>query len=154
LVTSDHSNNKEMLVPDGISLYDFLSRELLGSTLAITSPSKNEILIESEPIVRIHVKSDDHSKTVRFDIYSPRWSRQITVQQLDGFEFMESQAEELLEKENADAAAEDSLLALDMIRLWAAKNKYESTEVEPEDSHVENADARASPVKTKRNKGK
>jgi hypothetical protein len=135
LATRDRSD--EMLVPDGVSLFDFLNKGLLGSTLGVRSPSKDEILIESEPIVRIRVKTDDDSKKVEFDIYSPRWSRQITVQQLDGFDYMESQAEELLEKENADAVAEDSLLALDMIRLWSTKNKYDSSEVNPEVGDVE-----------------
>lgn len=140
-----------MPVPDGISLYEFLYKGLLGSTLGVTSPSKDEILIESEPIVRIRVLTDANSKMVKFDIYSPRWSRQIAVQQLDGFNFMESQAEELLEKENADAIAEDSLLALDMIRLWAAKNKYESAEVEPSDGlREEETGTRASPETSKR----
>ncbi len=148
--SDNRSSRKEFLIPDGISIYEFLSKGLLGSTLSVTSPSRDEILIESEPIVRIHVTTDENSKKVKFDIYSPRWSRQITVQQLDGFDFMESQAEELLEKENADAVAEDSLLALDMIRLWTAKNKYECAEVEPNEGSGEEASSKISPKPAKR----
>lgn len=137
----------ELEVPDGISLVEFLKRELQASTLSVISVSKNEILIEADPIVRIHVKTDEKSKTLNFDFYSPRWSRQIAVQQFDGFDFMESRAEELMEKENVDAIAEDSLLALDMIRLWAVKNKYESSEVEPSESQ-EVRDASSQDVKS------
>jgi hypothetical protein len=118
-------------IPQGITLEEFLARELQASTLTVKALSKSEISIESDSIVRIHVMIDEKSKLVNFDLYSPRWSRRITVQQLGGFEFMESQAEDQLLKEDAAAIAEDSLLALDIIRFWASKNGYEACEVAP-----------------------
>ena len=118
-------------ISQGISLEEFLTKELQASTLTVKAISKGEISIESDSIVRIHVLIDEKKKLVNFDLYSPRWSRRITVQQLDGFEFMESQAEDQLLKENAVAIAEDSLLALDIIRFWAVKNGYEACEVAP-----------------------
>jgi hypothetical protein len=116
-------------IPYGIGLVDFLSKELQASTMNVRGVSKNELFVESDPIVRIHIIIDEKRKQINFDIFSPRWGRRITVQQLGGFEFMESQAEDLLFKENSDAIAEDSLLALDIVRLWAGKNGYEATEV-------------------------
>jgi hypothetical protein len=118
-------------IPQGITLEEFLAKELQASTLTVRTISKTELFIESDSIVRIHVLINDKAKQVHFDLYSPRWSRRITVQQLGGFEFMESRAEDQLLKENADAVAEDSLLALDIIRFWASKNGYEASEVAP-----------------------
>lgn len=118
-------------IPQGITLEEFLTKELQASTLTAKAISKNEISIESDSIVRIHVLIYEKTKQVNFDLYSPRWSRRITVQQLGGFEFMESQAEDQLRKEDAVAIAEDSLLALDLIRFWASKNGYDALEVAP-----------------------
>jgi hypothetical protein len=121
-------------IPHGISLEEFLTKELQASTLTVRANSKTELSIESDSIVRIHVLIDEKRKQVNFDLYSPRWSRRITVQQLDGFEFMESQAEDQLLKEDAVAIAEDSLLALDIIRFWASENGYQASEVAPDDN--------------------
>ncbi len=120
-----------------MTLEDFLTKELQASTLTVRANSKTELSIESDSIVRIHVLIDEKRKQVNFDLYSPRWSRRITVQQLGGFEFMESQAEDQLLKEDAVAIAEDSLLALDIIRFWSSENGYEASEVAPnENSNV------------------
>ncbi|MHB1908491.1 MAG: hypothetical protein ACYCQJ_06420 [Nitrososphaerales archaeon] len=118
-------------IPPGITLEQFLSRELLASSLKVRELSKDQILIESDSIVRIHVAVDSKTKSVLFDLFSPRWSRRITVQQLGGFDFMESQAEEKLLKEDAEIIAEDALLTIDLIRSWGEKNEYRVEEVEP-----------------------
>lgn len=118
-------------IPPGITLEHFLSRELLASSLKVRGPSKDQILIESNSVIRIHVAIDRKAKSVMFDLFSPRWSRRITVQQLGGFDFMESQAEEELLKQDAEIIAEDSLLAIDLIRSWGEKNEYRVEEVEP-----------------------
>lgn len=125
-------------IPQDITLEEFLTKELQASTLTVKAISKNEISIESDSIVRIHVLIDEKTEQVNFDLYSPRWSRRITVQQLGGFEFMESQAEDQLLKEDAVAIAEDSLLALDIIRFWASKNGYEALEVAPSSDEEQN----------------
>jgi hypothetical protein len=131
-------------ISQGMTLQDFLVKELQASTLSVKVISKKEISIESDSIVRIHVLTNEESKQVNFDLYSPRWSRRIAVQQLGGFEFMESQAEDQLLKEDAVAIAEDSLLALDIIRFWASKNGYEASEVAPAsmNEEVQNASSK------------
>lgn len=121
----------------GVTLREFLASELKASTLNIKVHSSTELVIESDSIVQIHVMLNENKKKLSFDLYSPRWARRIMVQQLGGFEFMESQAEEELEKENADKVAEDSLLALDMIRYWASKNDYAASEVAPSSQEQE-----------------
>lgn len=124
-----------------MTLQNFLAKQLQGSTLTIRAISKQEVSIGSDSSIRIHVMIDDRSKNVNFDLYSPKWSRPITVQQLDGFEFMESQAEEQLLKDNSETIADDTLLAIDMIRIWAAKNNYRTIEVNPtpEEAQTEKA---------------
>lgn len=114
-----------------MKLEEFLTRELIGSTLRIRSVSEDEFYLESDSIVRVHITLDKKTKKIEFDLFSPRWARKINVEELDGFTFMETHAEDELVKENAAAISEDTLLALDLIRSWAKLNNYTVSEIEP-----------------------
>lgn len=122
----------DLEIPAKIKLADFLTRELVGSTLRIRIVSDEEFFLESDSIVRVRVRLEKKPKKILFDIYSPRWSRKINVEELGGFTFMESHAEEELVKEDAAATSEDTLLSLDLIRSWAKQNVYEVIETEPD----------------------
>lgn len=124
--------NEDLDIPKGTTLSEFLTRELKASSLNVKAISDTEISVNSDSIVRVHLVINEKEKTISFDLYSPRWSRRITVQQLNGFEFMESRAQDQMDKENSSAIAEDTLLALDMIRYWALKNNFKAMEVSPE----------------------
>ena len=80
--------------------------------------------------MRVHVVMTLKPRRILFDLYSPKWERKITVEQLDGYEFLESHAEEELQKQNTVEIAEDVLLSLDLIRSWAKANSFEAIEVE------------------------
>ncbi len=95
--------------------------------------SKDELYAESDGVIQINVKIDRKAKKLTEELYSPKWGRKITVQQIDGDEFLELHAAEELEKENFEEIAEDVLLALDLIRSWATANKFAvvDQEIEP-----------------------
>ena len=129
----------ELDIPAEIGLEEFLARELIGSTLRIRSGSEGkgeEFFLESDTIVRVHVIVNRKTKKIEFDLFSPRWSRKINVEELGGFTFMESHAEDELMKEDAALISEDTLLALDLIRSWAKLNSYEVSETEPDLSQI------------------
>jgi hypothetical protein len=121
----------ELDIPDNIGLGEFMTRELAGSTLRIRLISDDEFYIESDTIVRVHIVLNKKTKTIEFDLFSPRWSRRINVEELGGFTFMESHAEDELMKEDAAATSEDTMLALDLMRSWAKLNGYSVSEIEP-----------------------
>jgi hypothetical protein len=129
----------ELDIPAEIGLEEFLAREIIGSTLRIRSGSEGkgeEFFLESDTIVRVHVIVNRKTKKIEFDLFSPRWSRKINVEELGGFTFMESHAEDELMKEDAASISEDTLLALDLIRSWAKLNSYEVSETEPDLSQI------------------
>lgn len=117
-----------------LSLDGFLSPKLGGSTLSLRKISDVELYVESGGVIQIHVNIDTERKKITEELYSPKWGRQITVQQINGSEFLELQAEEELLKENFEEIAEDVLLALGLIRSWAKTNKLSVIEqkVQPE----------------------
>jgi len=123
--------SEEMSVTPGTTLEQFLSSKLGGSTLSVKSVSKGELHVESGDLIRLRIQTDNTKKKVTYDLYSPKWSRKINIQQLDGFEFMETHAEAELAKESSEAIVEDILLTLDLLRSWARANKYETIESDP-----------------------
>jgi hypothetical protein len=122
----------DLEIPAKIKLDDFLARQLIGSTLRVRIVSDEKFFLESDSIVSVRVRLEKKPKKILFDIYSPRWSRKINVEELGGFTFMESHAEEELVKEDAAATSEDTLLSLDLIRAWAKQNDYQVIETEPD----------------------
>jgi hypothetical protein len=122
----------ELDIPPKMALEEFLTRELVGSNLRIRSESEQEFYVESNSIVRVHIALNRKAKKIDFDLYSPRWSRKINVEELGGFTFMETHAEDELLKEDAAAISEDTLLSLDLIRSWAKVNGYQVSEMEPD----------------------
>lgn len=107
------------------SLLEFLVSNLKGSSLQMKpSESGNSLVIEAEQLLAVKIQIDKASKKVVYSLHSPEWKRTITVEELDGFDFLESRAEEDLKKMDLETNAEDVLLSIDLIRLWAKANKY------------------------------
>jgi hypothetical protein len=107
------------------SLLEFLESKLKGSSLQLKpSESGKDLLIEAEQLLAVNVRINEDSKSVVYSLYSPEWKRTITVEELDGFDFLESRAEEDLKKMDLETNAEDLLLSIDLIRLWSKANEY------------------------------
>ncbi|MHB8567703.1 MAG: hypothetical protein ACYC7D_14780 [Nitrososphaerales archaeon] len=107
-----------------VSLLKFLESKLTGSSLQIKENSEASFIIEAEQLLAVKISIDDSSKKVNYTLYSPEWKRSITVEELDGFDFLESKAEEDLKKLNLEANAEDVLLSIDLVRYWAKANGF------------------------------
>ncbi len=132
-----------MNIPPGISLEQFLVQELGGSTLRLSAISEGDFSIESDSVVRMRIVMNDEKRELTFSLYSPRWSRKINVEELDGFTFMETHAENELFKEQAESIAEDTLLALDLVRSWAKANDYAVKEIDPSLEEINRNDSSA-----------
>ncbi len=132
-------------VRSGLSLDQFLSPKLGGSTLSLRKVSDDELFVESDAVIQIHIQIDRKDRKISEEIFSPKWGRKITVQQIDGNEFLELHAEEELQKENFEEIAEDVLLALDLARSWAVSNKFTVVEQGLEPEGPESLQRRAAP---------
>lgn len=106
------------------SLVDFLLTELVGSSLQVKDVSRSKLVLEAANFLAVIIELDVSKKLVTYDLYSPEWKRSITVEELDGLDFMETRAEEELKRLNLDTSSEDVLLSLDLMRYWASFNKY------------------------------
>lgn len=108
------------------SLVEFLDSKLKGSSLQLKQPSDSskDFVVEADQLLAVKIQINEDSKNVVYSLHSPEWKRTITVEELDGFDFLESRAEEDLKKMDLETNAEDVLLSIDLIRLWAKANKY------------------------------
>ena len=106
------------------SLVDFLLNELVGSSLQVKDVSHSKLVLEAANYLAVIIEIDESKKLITYDLYSPEWKRSITVEELDGLDFMESRAAEELKKLNQETSAEDMLLSIDLMRYWASFNDY------------------------------
>jgi hypothetical protein len=136
-----------MKVEPGLTLDEFLNPKLGGSSLTVRKISEDEFYVESDELVQIHFQVNKNDKKIIQEIYSPKWQRQITVQQIEGNEFLELQAEEMLQQQNFGEVAEDVLLTLDLARTWARSRKFIVIEKGADISNPEEAE----PLSGKRN---
>ncbi len=117
----------------GKNLFEFLKSELLGSSLQIKSETANDVRVGVGEILDVKVSVDHRGKKVRFELYSVAWKRRVTVEELGGIDFLELNAQQELEKQNHEEVAEDVLLSLDLLRVWADANGYKVEEVTTEE---------------------
>jgi len=113
------------------SLIEYLESKLKGSSLQLKESSKSKLVIEAEQLLAVTISVDSSTKRIVYALNSPEWKRSITVEELDGFDFLESRAEEDLKKLHLETNAEDILLSIDLVRLWAKANGYAVEEERP-----------------------
>lgn len=79
--------------------------------------------------LRINTSAPGKNKkrTVEYELFSPKLSRAVTVEEINGTTFIEARIEEELKNENRDAIENDILLSLDLMQEWAKENNYSVT---------------------------
>jgi hypothetical protein len=106
------------------SLFDFLSSKLAASSLEVIRKTENEIVLQGEDLISIIIKENDRDKNLTYELYSPKLGRSVGIEEIGGVELMEAGLEVELEKEKNDAIEADTMLALDLLRLWAREAGY------------------------------
>ena len=106
-----------------MTLPDYLSTKLMGSSLKVNSNSKSELRIDADHLLTINVRIGPKKK-IEYTIFSKLVNRPITVEEINGAELMEPRFEAELEKEDKLAIAQDTLISLDLLREWAKENDY------------------------------
>jgi hypothetical protein len=121
------SKNDDFLHAAKTELIGFLQAKLLGSSLKVIPLSETETRIEAGDILALNIRVDRKKKVVDFSLFSKTLNRYVTIEEINGATFMETKLAEELEKEDRFIVGEDTLLAVDLLRIWASENGYSLT---------------------------
>jgi hypothetical protein len=108
-------------------LFTFLQSKLLGSSLKVIPVSDTETRIEAGDILALNIRLEKKKKIIDFSLFSKTLNRFVTIEEINGTTFMETKLAEELEKEDRFIVGEDTLLAVDLLRIWANENDYSLT---------------------------
>lgn len=120
------SDKASSLTASETTLADYLASKLMGSSLQVSQISKTEMTINADEIITISIWIRPRKK-IEHTVFSKLVNRPITVEEINGSEFMEARFEAELEKENKRGIEQDVLLSLDLVREWAKENGYSFT---------------------------
>jgi hypothetical protein len=144
-IALDHSlTAKRILEPSGVrssDLSDFLVANLKGSSLQVKKGEKNDQLVVSSPDSLLEIRIVKAGKKIEYEVYSPALKRRVRVEELGGFDYMESGVEDELHQLSLDMTADDALLAIDLTRSWAKANAFQIVEKNI-DEHIYSEPAR------------
>jgi hypothetical protein len=135
------SKTDDILHASESELFAFLQSKLLGSSLKVIPISETETHIEAGDILSLKIQLERKKKVIDFSLFSKTLNRFVTIEEINGTTFMETKLAEELEKEDRFIVGEDTLLAVDLLRIWANENEYSLTNEGVED--------RASPTQVK-----
>jgi len=121
------AKSEDSLHASKTDLIAFLQAKLLGSSLKVIPASETEMHIEAGDILALAVREESKRKVVDFSLFSKTLNRFVTIEEINGTTFMETKLAEELEKEDRMVVGEDILLAVDLLRIWAAENGYSLT---------------------------
>ena len=127
------SKTDDVLNASKVDLFSFLQSKLLGSSLKVLPISENETHIEAGDILSLKIVLDRKKKVIDFSLFSKTLNRFVTIEEINGTTFMETKLAEELEKEDRFIVGEDTLLAVDLLRIWANENDYSLTNEGVED---------------------
>jgi hypothetical protein len=105
--------------PTKTNLFDFLSSKLSGSSLEVIRKTDSEIVLQGGDLISITINTNDEDKALTYELFSQKLGRSVGVEEIQGVEFLESGLETELEKEKNEGIEADTLVALDLLRLWA-----------------------------------
>jgi hypothetical protein len=127
------SKTDDSLHASKTDLFTFLQSKLLGSSLKVIPVSETETRIEAGDILALNIRVDRRKKIVDFSLFSKTLNRFVTIEEINGTTFMETKLAEELEKEDRFIVGEDTLLAVDLLRIWTNVNDYSLTNEGVED---------------------
>ena len=82
-----------------LTLAEYLTSKLMGSSLQVTQISKSEIRIDAADIVTINIRIAPRKK-IEYTIFSKTADRPITIEEINGAELMDGRFEAEVENEN------------------------------------------------------
>ena len=118
-----------MCLPNNIDspsskLSEYLNTRLLGSSVTVVRVSDTQIQAKAGDNIILSILVDASKKTLSFNLFSPTINRDVTFEDVQGIELLDVRLDDELKSSNHEAEQEDTIIAIDLLRLWAKENKY------------------------------
>ena len=118
-----------MCLPNNIDspsskLSEYLNTKLLGSSITVVRVSDTQIQAKAGDNIILTILLDTSKKTLSFNLFSPTINRDVTFEDVQGIELLDVRLDDELKSSNHEAEQEDTIIAIDLLRLWAKENKY------------------------------
>jgi hypothetical protein len=118
------SNNNDS---PSAKLAEYMNVKLLGSSITVERVSENEIRAKAGDNIILTILLDAAKKALSFNLFSPTISRDITFEEVEGIELLDVRLDDELKSSNHEAEQEDTVIAIDILRMWAKENGYSVT---------------------------
>ncbi|MGA2874277.1 MAG: hypothetical protein ABSE82_01950 [Nitrososphaerales archaeon] len=105
-------------------LSEYLNTRLLGSSVTVVRVSDTQIQAKAGDNIILSILVDASKKTLSFNLFSPTINRDVTFEDVQGIELLDVRLDDELKSSNHEAEQEDTIIAIDLLRLWAKENKY------------------------------
>lgn len=105
-------------------LASYLDKKLLGSSITIVRISESEIQAKAGDNIILTISLDSSKKTVSFKLFSPTINRDIVFVEVEGVELLDVRLDDELKSSNHEAEQEDTVIAIDLLKMWAKENNY------------------------------
>ena len=105
-------------------LSDYLNMKLLGSSITVVRVSETEIQAKAGDNIVLTILLDASKKTLSFNLFSPTINRDVAFENVQGIELLDVRLDDELKSSNHEAEQEDTIIAIDLLRMWAEENKY------------------------------
>lgn len=86
--------------------------------------SDTQIQAKAGDNIILSILVDASKKTLSFNLFSPTINRDVTFEDVQGIELLDVRLDDELKSSNHEAEQEDTIIAIDLLRLWAKENKY------------------------------
>ncbi len=107
-----------------MKLSEYLNTKLLGSSVTVVRVSDTEIQAKAGDNIVLTILLDTSKKTLSFNLFSPTINRDIAFEDVQGIELLDVRLDDELKSSNHEAEQEDTVIAIDILRMWAKENKY------------------------------
>ena len=105
-------------------LSEYLNTKLLGSSMTVVRVSDTQIQAKAGDNIILTILLDTSKKTLSFNLFSPTINRDVTFEDVQGIELLDVRLDDELKSSNHEAEQEDTIIAIDLLRMWAKENKY------------------------------
>lgn len=86
--------------------------------------SETEIQAKAGDNIVLTILLDASKKTLSFNLFSPTINRDVAFENVQGIELLDVRLDDELKSSNHEAEQEDTIIAIDLLRMWAEENKY------------------------------
>jgi hypothetical protein len=112
-----------------VKLTEYLAKKLLGSSVEVSRVSDTEIQVRAGDDISVKIFVDSGNRALSFNLFSPTLNRIVTYEEIDGTDLLDVRLDDELKSSNHEAEEEDTMLAIDLLKMWGKESNYSVTHV-------------------------